>query len=223
MKVGAYDLNGKCGLISLLHYLCLCVMRERDTHTHTQIGRDKETGTETETDRLTSRERLRQTRTDKDGHRQRGIQIKPEREFLVSEQHWLMPLLPLHYSKSSYVFNSHKNIIFYRSCFFFLFTSNILKHLEKNRNYARVLFIDFSSAFNTIQPHVMVQKLKDLNVRNDIIALVLEFLTHRRQYVKLNDSLSGLVQILPKSAYCLQHCIQFIQMITGVIKIIQFL
>ena len=75
------------------------------------------------------------------------------------------------------------------------FTNNILKYLEKSRNYARVLFIDFSSAFNTIQPHVMVQKLKDLNVRNDIIAWVLEFLTHRRQYVKLNDSLSELVQI----------------------------
>ena len=41
----------------------------------------------------------------------------------------------------------------------------------------------------------MVQKLKDLNVRNDIIAWVLEFLTHRRQYVKLNDSLSEMVQI----------------------------
>ena len=41
----------------------------------------------------------------------------------------------------------------------------------------------------------MVQKLKDLNVRNDIIACVLESLTHRRQYVKLNDSLSELVQI----------------------------
>ena len=76
-----------------------------------------------------------------------------------------------------------------------IFTNNILKHLEKNRNYARVLFIDFSSAFKTIQPHVMVQKLKDLNVKNDIIAWVLEFLTHRRQYVKLNDSLSELVQI----------------------------
>ena len=73
-----------------------------------------------------------------------------------------------------------------------LFTNNILKHLEKNRNYARVLFIDFSSAFNTIQPHVMVQKLKDLDVRNDIIAW---FLTHRRHYVKLNDSLSELLQI----------------------------
>ena len=107
-----------------------------------------------------------------------------------------------------------------------LFINNILKHLEKNRNYARVLFIDFSSAFNTIQPHVLVRKLKDLNVRNDIIAWVLEFLTHRRQYVKLKDSLSELVQIntgAPPGAYCLQHCIQFIQMITEVIKIIQLL
>ena len=52
-----------------------------------------------------------------------------------------------------------------------LFTNNTLKHLEKNRNYAHVLFIDFSSAFNTIQPHVMVQKLKDLNFRNDIIII----------------------------------------------------
>ena len=76
-----------------------------------------------------------------------------------------------------------------------LFTNNILKHLEKNRNYARVLFIVFSSAFNRIQLHVMVQKLKDLNVRNDIIASVIEFLIHRRQYVKLNDSLSELVQV----------------------------
>ena len=102
-----------------------------------------------------------------------------------------------------------------------LFTNNILKHLAKNCNYARVLSIDFSSAFNTITPHLMVQKLKDLNVKSDIIAWVLEYLTHRRQYVKLNDSLSELVQIntgAPKGAYCLQHCIQFIQMITGVIN-----
>ena len=41
----------------------------------------------------------------------------------------------------------------------------------------------------------MIKKLKDLNVRNDIIAWVLEFLTRRRQYVKLNESLSELVQI----------------------------
>ena len=35
----------------------------------------------------------------------------------------------------------------------------VLKHLENNKNHARLLFIDFSSAFNTIQPHVLVEKL----------------------------------------------------------------
>ena len=31
-------------------------------------------------------------------------------------------------------------------------------------NYARILFIDFSSAFNTIQRHVMIDKLQKLDV-----------------------------------------------------------
>ena len=31
----------------------------------------------------------------------------------------------------------------------------LYKHLEKNGNHARLLFADFSSAFNTIQPHLL--------------------------------------------------------------------
>lgn len=34
----------------------------------------------------------------------------------------------------------------------------LLTHLEGSKNHARLFFIDFSSAFNTIQPHVLVQK-----------------------------------------------------------------
>ncbi len=40
----------------------------------------------------------------------------------------------------------------------------LLKHLQGSKNHARLLFIDFSSAFNTIQPHVLVQKLVDILV-----------------------------------------------------------
>ncbi|KAF7645306.1 hypothetical protein LDENG_00206710 [Lucifuga dentata] len=36
----------------------------------------------------------------------------------------------------------------------------VLKHLEDPRAYARMLFIDFSSAFNMIQPFILIQKLK---------------------------------------------------------------
>lgn len=34
----------------------------------------------------------------------------------------------------------------------------ILKHLESPKAYARLLFIDFSSAFNTIQPQLLMEK-----------------------------------------------------------------
>ena len=40
----------------------------------------------------------------------------------------------------------------------------VLKHLENPAGYARLLFIDFSSAFNLIQPHILLEKLIQLNV-----------------------------------------------------------
>lgn len=58
-----------------------------------------------------------------------------------------------------------------------VFIDTVTKHLEVPRSYCRVLFVDFSSAFNTIKPHIMVNKLKDMNVHCDIIAVILDFLT----------------------------------------------
>ena len=45
----------------------------------------------------------------------------------------------------------------------------LYSHLDISNTYARTLFIDFSSAFNTIQPHVMIEKLMNLNVNSNII------------------------------------------------------
>ena len=52
------------------------------------------------------------------------------------------------------------------------------------------MFIDFSSAFNTIQPHLLIPKLCDMGVNNCLSLWILEFLTNRPQYVSLvsNDS-----------------------------------
>ena len=45
-----------------------------------------------------------------------------------------------------------------------LFILNTLyKHLEKPGAHARILFADFSSAFNTIQPHILAEKLLKFN------------------------------------------------------------
>lgn len=38
--------------------------------------------------------------------------------------------------------------------------------VQGSKNYARLLFVDFSSAFNTIQPHLLVQKLTERFVLN---------------------------------------------------------
>ena len=47
--------------------------------------------------------------------------------------------------------------------------NGIFEHLEKTGAFAKVVFVDFASAFNTIQPYLMVQKLLDLGVNFNII------------------------------------------------------
>lgn len=69
-------------------------------------------------------------------------------------------------------------------------THLVLKHLESPASYARLLFIDFSSAFNSIQPHKLLEKLINLRVNPFIINWYYSFLTNRIQQVKFNSVLS---------------------------------
>ena len=69
----------------------------------------------------------------------------------------------------------------------------VMKHLEQPSTYARILFVDFSLAFNTIIPVKLFDKLVSLNVHPAICHWTLNFLLHRPQSVKVNDSLSKLV------------------------------
>ena len=78
---------------------------------------------------------------------------------------------------------------------FLVFVNNALKHMESPKTFVRILFIDFSSAFNTIQPHIMVEKLLSLSVNKNLIAWILDFLTNRTQYVKLNETISNLCKL----------------------------
>lgn len=72
---------------------------------------------------------------------------------------------------------------------------HILSHLEKSRTYARVLFLDFSSAFNTIIPHKLFEKLSMLNVHPSICHWLLDFLLDRPQVVRVNGSFSHSVTL----------------------------
>ncbi|KAK3532200.1 hypothetical protein QTP86_009477 [Hemibagrus guttatus] len=61
----------------------------------------------------------------------------------------------------------------------------ILQHLDKSGTYVRLLFVDFSSAFNTITPTLLQTKLTQLSVPSSICQWITSFLTYRHQLVKL--------------------------------------
>ncbi len=62
---------------------------------------------------------------------------------------------------------------------------HILQHLDKPGTYARILFVDFSSAFNTIIPDTLQNKLTQLSVPTSICQWITSFLTERQQLVRL--------------------------------------
>jgi len=67
----------------------------------------------------------------------------------------------------------------------------ITQHLDrKSSNTVRTLFIDYSSAFNTIQPHIMIQKLDILGVPAHLQLWILNYLTDRSQYVSTKSETS---------------------------------
>lgn len=62
----------------------------------------------------------------------------------------------------------------------------LFNHLEKPKTHARLLFIDFSSAFNTMKPHLLVEKLISLfNLDLNICGWILDFLVGRQQCVRV--------------------------------------
>ena len=70
-----------------------------------------------------------------------------------------------------------------------------LSHLEKKNTYARILFIDFSSAFNTIIPQQLVEKLRLLEVDIGTCNWVLDFLTRRQQTVRVGNKTSRKIAV----------------------------
>ena len=68
---------------------------------------------------------------------------------------------------------------------------NAFLHLDKAGSYVRLLFIDFSSTFNTIQPHPLALKLLHLDVSPKLILWIVNFLLHRTQSAHFQNSISS--------------------------------
>ncbi|KAK3562739.1 hypothetical protein QTP86_006521 [Hemibagrus guttatus] len=66
-----------------------------------------------------------------------------------------------------------------------------LTHLEGKDTYVRMLFINYSSAFNTVIPHRLSEKLLTLGLA-PLCNWVLNFLTDRPQSVRVGNRTSGI-------------------------------
>jgi len=71
----------------------------------------------------------------------------------------------------------------------------ILEHHERPGSYARILFVDFSSAFCTIQPHLMIRKRIGLGVGKHFVMLLHSILTNRSKYMNVSGLCSPHVSI----------------------------
>ncbi len=80
-----------------------------------------------------------------------------------------------------------------------------LSHLENKNTYVKMLFVDYSSAFNTIVPATLVVKLQTLGLNRSLCSWILDFLTGRSQVVrKGNNTSSPLVLNWCSSGLCPQ-------------------
>ncbi len=71
-----------------------------------------------------------------------------------------------------------------------------LSHIDsKNGNYVRLLFIDYSSAFNTIVPTKLAVKLSDLGLNTSLCDWIPDFLIGRPQVVKMGQFTSNFITL----------------------------
>ena len=66
-----------------------------------------------------------------------------------------------------------------------------LSHLENKDSYIRTLFVDYSSAFNTVIPHKLTDKLSTLGLHPTICDWLQDFLTGRPQSVRIGNRTSA--------------------------------
>ncbi|XP_062906229.1 uncharacterized protein LOC134347753 [Mobula hypostoma] len=83
-----------------------------------------------------------------------------------------------------------------------------LEHLDNTNTYIRMLFIDYSSAFNTIIPTILIEKLQNLGLCTSLCNLILNFLTGRPQSVWIGDNIFSLLTVSTGAPHgvCLVHC-----------------
>ena len=71
--------------------------------------------------------------------------------------------------------------------------NRIHTHLEKPASTVRIMFLDFSNAFDTIQPALLGEKLAAMQVDAPLVSWIVDYLTGRPQHVRLQHCVSDSV------------------------------
>ena len=56
------------------------------------------------------------------------------------------------------------------------------------------MFFDFSSAFNTVRPPILRDKLLGMGVATSLTSWIIDYLTARQQYVRMGRCVSGMLE-----------------------------
>ena len=68
-------------------------------------------------------------------------------------------------------------------------------HLERRNSYVRMLFVDYSSAFNTIISDILINKLLTLGLPPPSCSWNKDFLANRPQSVRVGPHLSSIITL----------------------------
>ena len=71
--------------------------------------------------------------------------------------------------------------------------NDVSKHIDQPNSQVRILYIDFSSAFNTIQSHILLNKLLGMGVNCYLLKWIFSFLTQRPQSTTVGDVKSSVI------------------------------
>ena len=66
-----------------------------------------------------------------------------------------------------------------------------LSHLDKRNTYVRMLFIDYSAAFNTTVPSKLITKLRTLELNTSLCNWILDFLMGCPAVVRVGNNTSA--------------------------------
>ena len=71
----------------------------------------------------------------------------------------------------------------------------VLHHLEQQGAYAPLLFMDYSSTFNTIPPCTLFSKMSHVGVQHNLCLCIKDYLTDRPQSVRMGRHLSSILTL----------------------------